>query len=65
MIEESDLKGYKIGGAEVSTLHANFLINSDNATTKDILDLIKLVQTEVYNKQGVLLELEIKIIGED
>ena len=65
LIEDAGLKGYKIGGAEVSTLHAGFVINSGNATSKDILDLIKYVQDVVREKYNVQLEPEVKIIGED
>ncbi len=65
LIEDSGLKGYKIGGAEVSTLHAGFIVNAGNATSKDILDLIKYIQETVQKNYGVLLETEVKIIGED
>lgn len=65
LIEDSGLKGYKIGGAEVSTLHAGFIINSGNATSKDILDLISYVQKTVKDNYNVMLEPEVKIIGED
>lgn len=64
LIDEAGLKGYKIGGAEVSTLHAGFIINSGNATSKDILDLIKYVKHIVKEKYDVELETEVKIIGE-
>ncbi len=65
LIEDSGLKGYTIGGAQVSTLHSGFVINKDNATAKDILDLIKYIQKTVKEKFDVILETEIKIIGED
>lgn len=65
LIEECGLKGYKIGGAEVSTLHANFIINSNNATAKDVLELMEYIQKKVYDKFSVKLEPEIKVIGED
>lgn len=64
LIEDAGLKGYKIGGAEVSTLHAGFVINSGNATSKDILTLIKYIQDKVKNEFGVDLEPEVKIVGE-
>lgn len=63
LIDRSGLKGICIGGAEVSRIHANFLINRGGATSKDILSLIALVQTEVYEKTGVWLEPEIRIVG--
>ncbi len=62
LIEEANLKGKKIGGAEVSTLHAGFIINTGDATCKDVEDLISHIQTTVYEKSGVMLEPEVKII---
>ena len=62
LIDECGLKGYSIGGAQVSEKHAGFIINKNNATTKDILDLIKYVQTKVKEKTGYNIELEIEII---
>jgi len=64
LIEVSGLKGYKIGGAEVSTKHANFILNSDGATALDIERLIKYVQAEVYRQQGIQLQVEVCIIGD-
>lgn len=65
LIEDSGLKGYTIGGASVSTLHAGFIVNNGDATSKDILDLISYVQDKVYENYNVKLETEVKIIGED
>lgn len=65
LIEDSGLKGYQIGGAAVSEKHSGFIINKDNATAKDILDLIKYVQKEVKSKFGVELTPEVRILGED
>lgn len=64
LIDEAGLKGYSIGGAEVSTKHAGFVVNKGNATAKDIVDLIEYVQKVVYEKFGKNIEPEIKIIGE-
>lgn len=64
LIDEAGLKGYSIGGAEVSTKHAGFVVNKGNATAKDIVDLIEYVQKVVYKKFGKNIEPEIKIIGE-
>ena len=64
LIDEAGLKGYRIGGAEVSNLHAGFIINTGNATSKDILDLIEYVKKVVNEKYNVILEPEVKIIGE-
>ncbi|MDH5485528.1 MAG: UDP-N-acetylmuramate dehydrogenase, partial [Gammaproteobacteria bacterium] len=64
LIEASGLKGYRIGGAVVSEKHANFIINIGNASAKDIEDLIRHVQQQVKDKQGVSLQTEVKIVGE-
>ena len=64
LIEDSGLKGKKIGGAKVSRLHCGFIVNIDNATTNDVLDLIELIQKTVKSKFGIQLETEVKIIGE-
>lgn len=64
IIDECGLKGYKIGGAEVSKKHAGFIINKGNATAKDILDLAKFVQKTVYEKTNRIIELELEIVGE-
>lgn len=64
LIDESDLKGTRIGNAEISPLHGNFFINHDNTRATDIFALIQLVQKTVKEKQGVDLELEIELIGE-
>lgn len=65
LIDECGLKGYKIGGAEVSTKHAGFVVNNGNATSKDILDLIEYIKQEVYKKFNVEIEPEIQIVGEE
>ena len=62
LIEQSGLKGKRIGGAMVSEKHAGFIINYDNATTKDVLDLIKYCQDTVMEKFGVKLEQEIRTV---
>ena len=64
LINDSGLKGYRIGGAEVSEKHTNFIINRGNATSSDIYNLIKYIQEQVYNSTGVKLETEIKMMGE-
>lgn len=64
LIEEVGLKGYKIGGAQVSTKHSGFIINTGNATAQDILDLIAHIQKTIQAKFNVQLEPEIRIIGE-
>ncbi len=64
LIDEAGLKGYKIGGAQISEKHAGFIINTGNATTKDILDLIEYTKKKVHEKFGVDIEEEVEIIGE-
>lgn len=63
IIEELDLKGKNIGGAEISTKHANFIINKNNASSSDILKLIKLVQKEVKDKYKIDLKLEQQLVN--
>lgn len=65
LVDDAGLRGYKIGGAQVSTKHTGFIVNVDNATCKDVLDLIEYVQTTVYNKFNVKLTPEVIIIGGD
>jgi len=62
LIDECGLKGSKVGGAEVSQRHANFIVNSSSATAKDVLDLIDLVRERVKSQTGIELELEIQLI---
>ena len=62
-IEQAGLKGYRIGGAEVSTLHANFIVNAGGATAKDILDLSDYVKATVAEKFGIELQREIILLG--
>ena len=63
LIDECGLKGYSIGGAQVSEKHAGFIVNKNNATTKDILELIEYVKTNVKEKMEKDIELEVEIIG--
>lgn len=63
LIEEAGLKGKKIGGAQISEQHANFIINTGKAKAKDVLALINLAKKEVKNKFGIAIEEEIKILS--
>jgi len=65
LIEGAGLKGYSVGGAQVSEKHAGFIVNTGDATAADILELIKHVQQVVMEKDGVMLECEVRIVGED
>ena len=64
LIEEAGLRGRKVGGAMVSEKHCGFIINEDNATAKDVQDLIELVRKTVYEQFGVLLEPEVIFVGD-
>ena len=65
LIEECGLKGCRVGGCSVSTLHAGFLVNDQQGSACDYLSLIAQVQKTVYEKTGVRLEPEVRIWGED
>ena len=65
LIQDSGLKGKNVGGAQVSELHSGFIVNTGNATAKDVLDLIALVQKKVKENFGVDLHTEVRIIGEE
>ena len=64
LIDECGLKGLKAGGAEVSSLHANYIINNGTSAS-DVLELIKTIKRVVLEKTGVALQEEIKIVGEE
>lgn len=64
LIEDAGLRGFRVGGAQVSEKHCGFVINKDHATAKDILSLMEQVADKVYGKFGVRLEPEVKRIGE-
>lgn len=65
LVEESGLKGKKIGGAQISELHGNFIVNIGGATAKDVLQLIELVQRTIKEKYGYDLHPEVRIVGVD
>jgi len=65
LIDEAGLKGESIGGAQVSPLHAGFIVNGGKAAAADLLALIRLVQEKVLARSGVLLEPEVRIVGEN
>jgi len=64
LIEETGLKGYVMGGAQVSGKHANFIVNTGQATARDIEQLVYFVQQQVKEKQGVDLHTEVCMVGE-
>lgn len=64
LIEDAGLKGYQIGGAQVSEKHSGFVINTGDAKAKDVLELIEYIQKTVFEKFGVKLDTEVKKLGE-
>ena len=64
MIEESGLKGYRIGGAEISEKHAGFIVNRGGATAKDVLELIEYVKGVIFKNYGLTLECEVIFVGQ-
>ena len=64
LIEDAGLRGFQVGGAQVSEKHCGFVINRDHATSADILSLCRQVQDQVKAQYGVDLELEVKLLGE-
>lgn len=64
LIDECNLKGYSVGGAQVSSLHAGFVINKDNASAQNVVDLIEHVKKVVLEKKGKQIELEVELLGE-
>lgn len=65
LIDGCGLKGFSIGGAQVSTKHCGFIVNTGGASAQDVIDVIKHVKNMVKNKYGVELETEVKIVGEE
>ena len=65
MVEESGLKGFRIGGAEVSVKHAGFIVNADHATAKDVLQLIEHIEKIILEKYNVSLVPEVLVLGEE
>ena len=65
LIEAAGLKGFSIGGAQVSEKHAGFIVNTGGATAGDVLALIRYIQDRVFERDGVRLEPEVRVVGED
>lgn len=65
LITDAGLKGLMLGGAQVSPLHAGFIINTGKATATDIVNLMEVVRNTVYDASGVMLEPEVRIIGDE
>ncbi|MGB9599830.1 MAG: hypothetical protein ACPL7I_04700, partial [Myxococcota bacterium] len=64
LIELAGLKGLRLNDAEISTLHANFIINRGKADAKSVIKLIDIARSEVQKLFGIRLELEIRLLGE-
>jgi UDP-N-acetylmuramate dehydrogenase len=65
LVEAVGLKGRRIGDAQVSERHANFIVNRGRATAKEVLQLIRLIGKRVEEETGITLELELRIVGQD
>ncbi len=65
LIQDAGMQGYIWGGAQISTKHAGFIVNINNATATDYIELIEHIKEVILEKDGVTLETEVKIIGED
>jgi UDP-N-acetylenolpyruvoylglucosamine reductase len=65
LIDQAGLKDARVGGASVSPVHANFIINDGTATARDILELIEMIQSRVKTARGIELETEVQIVGEE
>jgi UDP-N-acetylmuramate dehydrogenase len=60
-----NLKGMRVGGAMVSDVHGNFMVNAGQATARDVLELIAMVQRKVKEARGIDLHAEVQVIGDD
>lgn len=65
LLDELGFKGFGIGGARFSELHANFIVNSGNASASDVLELIEKAKEEAFERRGIHLEAEVRVIGKD
>ena len=63
LIEEAGFKGFSIGGAQVSNMHSNFIVNNGDATSEEIYQLITVIQQKVLQKKGIFLHPEVRMIG--
>jgi UDP-N-acetylmuramate--alanine ligase len=65
LVDKSNLKGFRVGGAQVSDVHANFIINTGNASASDVISLINELRKKVYQKTGYELEPEVILFGDE
>jgi UDP-N-acetylmuramate dehydrogenase len=64
LIEEAGLKGYRVGGAQVAEEHSNFLVNRGGARAADFIELAGIIKEKVKEHSGIILEEEVRIVGE-
>jgi len=64
LIEEAGLKGYRVGDAQISLLHANFIVNLGNASARDVLTLIEHIKKTIHEKYGIDMHPEVQVVGE-
>jgi len=64
LIQDAGLKGFQIGGAKVSELHGNFIVNAGGATSKDVQDLIKYIKQTIFDQHGIVIETEVEWVGD-
>ena len=65
LVEEAGLKGFQIGGAQISEMHGNFIVNAGNAKAFDVLQLIEYVKKTIMEKYNIQMETEVEIIGKN
>jgi UDP-N-acetylenolpyruvoylglucosamine reductase len=65
LVDELGLKGTRVGGAEISGVHGNFMVNNGQATARDVLELIEIVRRRAREERGIELQIEVKIVGEE
>src|SRR5256885_5454673 len=65
LIDELGLKGTRVGGAVVSDVHGNFIVNDGHATAKDVLNLIQIIKHRAKSTRGIELETEVEILGDE
>ncbi len=65
LVDELGMKGTRVGGAAVSDVHGNFIVNEGNAKAKDVLELIGIIKSRALNERGIELHTEVEIVGED
>ena len=65
LVEQVGLKGLRVGKAQISEKHANFIVNRGGATARDVLSLMEIMQKRVYQETGIRLEKEVHVVGEN